>query len=76
MEIYSYAYVNFHSVADAERALDTLNNTEIKGKLVNNTNQIQNQHFFSKEFLTLFFAFDGYLLFDFLIFCFLLFCFL
>ena len=50
MEIYSYAYVNFHSVADAERALDTLNNTEIKGKLVNNTNQIQNQHFFLKNF--------------------------
>lgn len=27
-----YAYVNFHSVVDAERALDTLNNTPIKGK--------------------------------------------
>jgi len=27
-----YAYVNFHSVVDAERALDTLNNTLIKGK--------------------------------------------
>ncbi len=28
-----YAYVNFHSVADAERALETINNTPIKGKL-------------------------------------------
>jgi polyadenylate-binding protein len=28
-----YSYVNFHSVADAERALDTINNTPIKGKL-------------------------------------------
>lgn len=28
-----YAYVNFHSVSDAERALDTINNTPIKGKL-------------------------------------------
>mmetsp|Transcript_301 Transcript_301/g.315 ORF Transcript_301/g.315 Transcript_301/m.315 type:complete len:628 (+) Transcript_301:90-1973(+) len=27
-----YAYVNFHSVVDAERALDTLNNTEINDK--------------------------------------------
>jgi len=27
-----YAYVNFHSVVDAERALDTLNNTQIKGR--------------------------------------------
>jgi len=27
-----YAYVNFHSVVDAERALDTLNNQTIKGK--------------------------------------------
>lgn len=27
-----YAYVNFHSVVDAERALDTLNNTPIVGK--------------------------------------------
>lgn len=27
-----YAYVNFHSVSDAERALDTLNYTLIKGK--------------------------------------------
>jgi len=27
-----YAYVNFHSVVDAERALDTLNNTQIKSK--------------------------------------------
>jgi polyadenylate-binding protein len=27
-----YAYVNFHQVVDAERALDTLNNTLIKGK--------------------------------------------
>jgi len=27
-----YAYVNFHNVVDAERALDTLNYTEIKGK--------------------------------------------
>jgi polyadenylate-binding protein len=27
-----YAYVNFHSVVDAERALDTLNNTPIAGK--------------------------------------------
>jgi polyadenylate-binding protein len=27
-----YAYVNFHSVVDAERALDTLNNTPIKGR--------------------------------------------
>eukprot|EP01089_Gocevia_fonbrunei_P005528 TRINITY_DN15_c0_g2_i1.p1 TRINITY_DN15_c0_g2~~TRINITY_DN15_c0_g2_i1.p1 ORF type:complete len:588 (+),score=179.37 TRINITY_DN15_c0_g2_i1:130-1893(+) len=27
-----YAYVNFHSVVDAERALDTLNYTPIKGK--------------------------------------------
>jgi len=27
-----YAYVNFHSVVDAERALDTLNNTLIQGK--------------------------------------------
>lgn len=28
-----YAYVNFHGPADAERALDTLNNTPIKGKV-------------------------------------------
>jgi polyadenylate-binding protein len=27
-----YAYVNFHNVEDAERALDTMNFTEIKGK--------------------------------------------
>jgi len=27
-----YAYVNFHQTADAERALDTMNYTEIKGK--------------------------------------------
>lgn len=27
-----YAYVNFHNVVDAERALDTLNNTPIKDK--------------------------------------------
>lgn len=27
-----YAYVNFHSVADADRALDTMNFTNIKGK--------------------------------------------
>jgi polyadenylate-binding protein len=27
-----YAYVNFHNVIDAERALDTLNNTQIKGR--------------------------------------------
>jgi len=27
-----YAYVNFYSVVDAERALDTLNNTPIKGR--------------------------------------------
>jgi polyadenylate-binding protein len=27
-----YAYVNFHAVADAERALDTLNFTSVKGK--------------------------------------------
>jgi len=27
-----YAYVNFHQVADAERALDTMNYTDIKGK--------------------------------------------
>eukprot|EP00960_Hanusia_phi_P071283 767517-Hanusia_phi.AAC.3 len=27
-----YAYVNFHNVVDAERALDTLNYTQIKGK--------------------------------------------
>jgi polyadenylate-binding protein len=27
-----YAYVNFHNVADAERAIDTLNNSPIKGK--------------------------------------------
>lgn len=27
-----YAYVNFHSIVDAERALDTLNNTLIKDK--------------------------------------------
>eukprot|EP01128_Nolandella_sp_AFSM9_P008433 TRINITY_DN511_c2_g1_i1.p2 TRINITY_DN511_c2_g1~~TRINITY_DN511_c2_g1_i1.p2 ORF type:complete len:626 (+),score=216.17 TRINITY_DN511_c2_g1_i1:103-1980(+) len=27
-----YAYVNFHSVLDAERALDALNNTPIKGR--------------------------------------------
>eukprot|EP00932_Pfiesteria_piscicida_P006603 SRR837773.16550.p2 GENE.SRR837773.16550~~SRR837773.16550.p2 ORF type:complete len:589 (+),score=308.82 SRR837773.16550:25-1791(+) len=27
-----YAYVNFHNVADAERALDTLNFTDIKGR--------------------------------------------
>jgi polyadenylate-binding protein len=27
-----YAYVNFNNVTDAERALDTLNNTPIKGK--------------------------------------------
>ena len=26
-----YAYVNFHQVADAERALDTMNYTDIKG---------------------------------------------
>ncbi|DAZ93677.1 TPA: hypothetical protein N0F65_008185 [Lagenidium giganteum] len=26
-----YAYVNFHNVADAERALDTMNSTSIKG---------------------------------------------
>jgi len=28
-----YAYVNFHNVVDAERALDTLNNTPIKGRV-------------------------------------------
>lgn len=28
-----YAYVNFHSVVDAERALDTLNNTQINGRV-------------------------------------------
>ena len=27
-----YSYVNFHNVVDAERALDTLNYTGIKGK--------------------------------------------
>jgi len=27
-----YAYVNFHNIVDAERALDTMNNTVIKGK--------------------------------------------
>jgi len=27
-----YAYVNFHNVVDAERALDTMNNTNIKGR--------------------------------------------
>eukprot|EP01113_Clastostelium_recurvatum_P034583 TRINITY_DN470_c0_g1_i5.p1 TRINITY_DN470_c0_g1~~TRINITY_DN470_c0_g1_i5.p1 ORF type:complete len:632 (+),score=195.18 TRINITY_DN470_c0_g1_i5:320-2215(+) len=27
-----YAYVNYHNAADAERALDTLNNTLVKGK--------------------------------------------
>lgn len=27
-----YAYVNFHQLADAERALDTMNYTDIKGK--------------------------------------------
>mmetsp|Transcript_27376 Transcript_27376/g.33860 ORF Transcript_27376/g.33860 Transcript_27376/m.33860 type:complete len:717 (-) Transcript_27376:115-2265(-) len=27
-----YAYINFHQVADAERALDTMNYTDIKGK--------------------------------------------
>jgi len=27
-----YAYVNFHNVADAERAIDTLNNSPIKGR--------------------------------------------
>lgn len=27
-----YAYVNYHNVADAERSLDTLNNTPIRGK--------------------------------------------
>merc|ERR1719484_209967 len=27
-----YAYVNFHSVSDAERALDTLNYSSIKGR--------------------------------------------
>jgi len=27
-----YAYVNFHQVSDAERALDTMNYTDIKGK--------------------------------------------
>eukprot|EP00560_Eucampia_antarctica_P009619 CAMPEP_0197827270 /NCGR_PEP_ID=MMETSP1437-20131217/4074_1 /TAXON_ID=49252 ORGANISM="Eucampia antarctica, Strain CCMP1452" /NCGR_SAMPLE_ID=MMETSP1437 /ASSEMBLY_ACC=CAM_ASM_001096 /LENGTH=768 /DNA_ID=CAMNT_0043428047 /DNA_START=370 /DNA_END=2676 /DNA_ORIENTATION=- len=27
-----YAYVNFHQIADAERALDTMNFTDIKGK--------------------------------------------
>ena len=27
-----YAYVNFHAVADAERALDTLNYSDIKGR--------------------------------------------
>jgi len=27
-----YAYINYHSSTDAERALDTLNNTPIKGK--------------------------------------------
>ncbi|EGG20305.1 RNA-binding region RNP-1 domain-containing protein [Cavenderia fasciculata] len=28
----NYAYVNYHNPADAERALDTLNNTLVKGK--------------------------------------------
>ena len=28
----SYGYVNFHSVADAERALDTLNYSSIRGR--------------------------------------------
>ncbi|GAM23602.1 hypothetical protein SAMD00019534_067770 [Acytostelium subglobosum LB1] len=28
----SYAYINYHSAADAERALDTLNNNPIRGK--------------------------------------------
>lgn len=28
-----YAYVNFHSAQDAERALDTLNNTQISGRV-------------------------------------------
>jgi len=28
-----YAYVNFHNAADAERALDTLNNTQISGRV-------------------------------------------
>lgn len=28
-----YAYVNYHNVADAERALDTLNNTPIKNRV-------------------------------------------
>ncbi|EFA86376.1 RNA-binding region RNP-1 domain-containing protein [Heterostelium album PN500] len=28
----SYAYINYHNSTDAERALDTLNNTPIKGK--------------------------------------------
>eukprot|EP01133_Synstelium_polycarpum_P012467 gene12467-14626_t len=28
----SYAYVNYHNATDAERALDTLNNTPVKGK--------------------------------------------
>jgi len=28
-----YAYVNFHNAVDAERALDTLNNTPIKGRI-------------------------------------------
>ncbi len=27
-----YAYVNYHNVADAERALDTLNYSQIKGR--------------------------------------------
>jgi polyadenylate-binding protein len=27
-----YAYVNFHSAVDAERALDTLNNSQLKGR--------------------------------------------
>lgn len=28
-----YAYVNYHNVSDAERSLDTLNNTPIRGRL-------------------------------------------
>mmetsp|Transcript_19179 Transcript_19179/g.28106 ORF Transcript_19179/g.28106 Transcript_19179/m.28106 type:complete len:637 (+) Transcript_19179:135-2045(+) len=28
-----YAYVNFHTIADAERVLDTMNYTEIKGRI-------------------------------------------
>jgi len=27
-----YAYVNFHNLADAERAMDTMNNSSVKGK--------------------------------------------